>query len=76
VHIKDSVGERLCNTGEGTLPIAETVRMLEADGYNGDYSLEWEKRWHPELRNAAEEFPSYAALMKEYLSGGEKHGVQ
>ena len=63
VHIKDSIGGRLCNTGEGELPIAQIVRMLENDGYNGYYSLEWEKRWRPELRNAEEEFPAYVGFM-------------
>ena len=65
VHLKDSVGGKLCNTGEGTLPIAGIVRMLEADGYTGYYSLEWEKRWHPELRSPEEEFPSFVKRMKE-----------
>ena len=63
VHIKDSVQMQLCSTGEGDLPIAAIVRMLENDGYDGYYSLEWEKRWHPELRDAAEEFPSYVSFM-------------
>ncbi len=67
LHIKDSIYSSLCPTGEGELPIAQIVRMLENDGYNGYYSLEWEKRWHPELRDAAEEFPSYVKLMKELV---------
>ena len=64
VHVKDSIGDMLCNTGEGTLPITSVVRMLEWDGYMGYFSLEWEKRWHPELRDAAEEFPAYVKIMK------------
>ena len=67
VHIKDSIQKKLCNTGEGDLPVAAIVRMLEHDGYDGYYSLEWEKRWHPELRDAAEEFPSYIKFMREIL---------
>ena len=67
LHIKDSICSSLCPTGEGELPIAQIVRMLENDGYNGYYSLEWEKRWHPELRDAAEEFPLYVKLMKELV---------
>ena len=69
VHIKDSVNGRLCNTGEGTLGVADVVNMLESGGYRGYYSLEWEKRWHPELRAAEEEFPSYAAFMRNALGG-------
>ena len=67
VHIKDSIQTKLCPVGEGDLPVASIVRMLEHDGYDGYYSLEWEKRWHPELRDPAEEFPSYVKFMKEVL---------
>ena len=67
VHIKDSIRTKLCPVGEGDLPVASIVRMLEHDGYDGYYSLEWEKRWHPELRDPAEEFPSYVKFMKEVL---------
>ena len=67
VHVKDSVNGELCNTGEGALPIADIVRMLENDGYTGFYSLEWEKRWHPALRDPAEEFPSYVKFMNRLV---------
>ncbi len=63
VHIKDSIQGQLCNTGEGTLPVAQIVRMLKNDHYEGYLSLEWEKRWHPELRDAEFEFPSYVKMM-------------
>lgn len=66
-HIKDSIQTELCNTGEGTLPVAAIIRMLVNDGYDGYFSLEWEKRWHPELRDAEDEFPSYVRFMKEIL---------
>ena len=68
VHIKDSIQGVLCNTGEGDLPVAAIVRMLENDDYDGFLSLEWEKRWHPEIRDAEEEFPSFVKFMNE-LSG-------
>ena len=68
VHIKDSIQGVLCNTGEGDLPVESIVRMLENVGYDGFFSIEWEKRWHPELRNAEDEFPSYVSLMKRYLN--------
>ena len=67
VHIKDSANGKLCGTGEGDLPVAEIVRMLESDGYTGFYSLEWEKRWHPQLRDPAEEFPSYVSFMQKLV---------
>ena len=67
VHIKDCIQTKLCNTGEGALPISSIVRMLENDGYPGFYSLEWEKRWHPELRAPEAEFPAYVRFMEDIL---------
>ncbi len=64
VHIKDRTPAGLCPVGEGDLPVADIVRMLETGGYTGYYSLEWEKRWHPGLRDAAAEFPAYADFMR------------
>lgn len=67
VHIKDSIQGVLCNTGEGSLPVAQIVRMLKKDSYDGFLSLEWEKRWHPEIRDAEEEFPSFINVMNKFL---------
>lgn len=68
IHLKDAIHENgrlhhLCPIGEGHLPLREIVAMLEADGYQGYYSLEWEKRWHPELDEPEVAFPAYAAWM-------------
>jgi hypothetical protein len=30
-------------------------------------SLEWEKRWHPDIAEPEVAFPQYAALLREYL---------
>lgn len=35
--------------GGGEFPILECLALLEEGGYEGWYSLEWEKMWHPEL---------------------------
>ena len=48
VHIKDieasaENGRIYSRIGEGMLPVAETVDWLEGHGYDGFYSLEWEK---------------------------------
>ena len=69
VHIKDhkraAEGRpQLCSVGEGDIPLREIILQLEKDGYEGYYSLEWEKKWHPELREAEEEFPAYVQFMK------------
>ena len=51
VHIKDysDKREQLCLVGEGAIPIGDIVSTLLNDGYDGYFSLEWEKKWHPEL---------------------------
>lgn len=51
VHLKDQNGEELTLPGEGSIPIVPIVKRLIADGYDGCLSLEWEKRWHPEIGN-------------------------
>jgi sugar phosphate isomerase/epimerase len=35
--------------GTGTVPLREILSTLEASGYNGWYSLEWERKWHLEI---------------------------
>ena len=38
-------------------------KIEEADGYQGYYSLEWEKTWHPELEEPEIAFPAYVDWM-------------
>ena len=49
VHLKDVAADKLVLPGEGELAIAEMVNYLEERGYDGYFSLEWERKWHPEL---------------------------
>ena len=51
VHIKDYSKDenRLTLIGKGDVPILPIVDRLLSDGYDGSFSLEWEKKWHPEL---------------------------
>ena len=49
VHIKDSGEKGLTLVGEGNLPIKPIVEMMLGSSYDGLFSLEWEKKWHPEL---------------------------
>ena len=53
-----------CAVGEGVIPLADIVAQLTADGYNGYYSLEWEKKWHPELEEPEVAFPHYVKFMR------------
>src|SRR5437867_11858607 len=52
-HLKDSVPEgsdrRYVLTGKGEVPVRRQIEALARSGYQGYYSFEWEKRWHPEI---------------------------
>ena len=69
-HIKDSVMEdgqpiyRLM--GEGDMPLSEMLDALKASGYEGYVSLEWVKRWAPQLQYAGIVFPHFANFMKPW----------
>lgn len=54
----------LCEIGEGDIPLAEIVKTLQKDGYDGYISLEWEKKWHPELSDPELSFPRFVSFMK------------
>lgn len=49
LHLKDVTPDGLVLPGEGTLPLRDMAQYLIAKGYDGYFSLEWEKKWHPEL---------------------------
>ncbi|AEE96862.1 sugar phosphate isomerase/epimerase family protein [Mahella australiensis] len=71
-HIKDSKGKgkeaTLCLIGEGDVPIAECIDILKRHGYSGWLSLEWEKKWHPELEEPELVIPAYIRYIKKMLS--------
>ncbi len=67
VHIKDARGGALVLPGEGDIPIVPIVRRLLADGYDGAFSLEWEKKWHPELPPLETALDAFVNLMKTAL---------
>ncbi len=71
VHVKD--GHRppdgseewpLCALGEGDVPLDSIFVMLQAQGYDGWYTFEWEKRWHPELAEPEVALPAGAAYVR------------
>ena len=77
-HIKDAVyrpdeagthynGWRYVMPGTGELPLAEAVRVLNANGYQGWFVLEHEKRWHSDLAAPEEVLPVYAKWMRSLL---------
>ena len=66
VHIKDHRRSDMALTlpGEGDLPLAEIARTLDADGYTGAFSLEWEKKWVPELPDIEVALESFCSILK------------
>jgi sugar phosphate isomerase/epimerase len=43
----DAVDKTPVLLGTGAVPLGEILRTVEAAGYDGWYSLEWERKWHP-----------------------------
>jgi len=70
-HLKDSVpagnGRKYVLTGRGEVPVKQQVAALARTGYEGFYSLEWEKRWHPELDEPEVAFADFATVASGYL---------
>ena len=66
-HIRGTPGEpksfKLCRLGEGQIPILAIVNQLLSDGYSGYFTLEWEKKWHPELPDAEIAYPDFVRLL-------------
>ena len=73
LHIKDSVqspGGKIeyRMTGYGDLPIFDIIKLLSSIGYDGVLSLEWTKRWQPDLQEPGIVFSQYVSYMR-YLIG-------
>lgn len=68
VHFKDHRRSNgnfdLCLVGEGDIPIKEIFNTLKSDGYDGYISLEWEKKWHPELPEPEIAYPAFMEFLK------------
>jgi sugar phosphate isomerase/epimerase len=70
-HVKDSRpgegGHVHTMLGEGDIPVREALERLHGGGYTGYVSLEWEKRWHPEIDDPEVVFPQYARELKKMI---------
>ena len=78
VHIKDSVVEKdaICYRimGEGDLPIDYMMSALNSINYEGYVSLEWIKRWAPDLQDAGVVFPNFANYMGRFTEKSAAKG--
>jgi len=71
-HWKDSKyapendrGYEECIPGIGDLPLKRFYDLLEMADYDGWHTLEWERKWHPELEPPEFAFPAFVKSMKE-----------
>ncbi len=55
---------RFCLPGLGDVPLAAIRNALAAVGYDGWFTLEWEKRWHPEIEEPGIAIASFAGFMR------------
>lgn len=77
-HVKDAVydtsheramqdGWRYVLPGEGQLPLAEAIGVLQKNGYDDWIMFEHEKRWHPTLPEPEIAFPAFVKWVKPLL---------
>jgi sugar phosphate isomerase/epimerase len=70
-HVKDGYKNKdgkyvYVMPGAGELPMGEIVQTLVRDGYQGFFSFEWEKKWHPELEEPERAFPQFPVRMRTW----------
>ena len=67
IHVKDSVLKdgmlQYRMMGYGDVPILDAMKALNAIGYEGMISLEWLKRWNPDLQEPGIVFAHYKNYM-------------
>ncbi len=70
-HIKDAKNvngkEQYVLLGTGTSPIFEAVTVLAKNNYQGYYSFEWEKLWHPEIEDSDVAIAQYPKAMRAFF---------
>ncbi len=65
----DSREYQLCLPGKGDIPLKETFECLVNGGYKGYFTLEWEKKWHPEIEEPEVVFPAFVKMMRRLEEG-------
>jgi sugar phosphate isomerase/epimerase len=53
--------------GEGEVPVRQMLGLLAADGYPNWISVEWEKRWHPEIEEPEVALPQHLRVLAEWM---------
>jgi len=58
---------RLVLLGAGEVPVRDMLGLLAAGGYPHWISVEWEKRWHPEIEDPEVALPQHLELLTAWL---------
>ena len=71
-HWKDSVvgpdgKHKYTMPGEGTVPMKEIFSTLKTNGYDGYLTVEWEKKWIPDLAEPEVALPAYAKYLRALI---------
>lgn len=69
VQVKDVAGPtdlRPVLQGEGAVPVPEFLALLDAAGYTGPVSLEWERYWQPDAAPLEQALAAAAAVLAEH----------
>ena len=71
VHVKDARRTtpngsdwQLVLLGDGEVPVREQVQALQRQGYSGYVSVEWEKKWHPEIAEPEIALPQHIRWLR------------
>ncbi|MHA4847483.1 sugar phosphate isomerase/epimerase family protein [Flavitalea antarctica] len=71
VHVKDGVIKdgkvQYRILGKGEAPVRESIQLLQNGGFQGYYSFEWEKLWHPEIEEPEIALAQYPAEILKYF---------
>jgi sugar phosphate isomerase/epimerase len=61
-------GWQLVLLDEGEVPVHEMLTILADHNYDGWISVEWEKKWHPEIEEPEVALPQHLALLQQWMS--------
>jgi sugar phosphate isomerase/epimerase len=56
--------------GDGEVPVRQMLGLLAAGGYRGWISVEWEKRWHPEIAAPEVALPQHLRVLAGWMEEG------
>ncbi len=60
--------------GDGEFPAAACMQLLHDDGYDGWFSMEWEKMWHPEIEEPEIVLPPFPQQIRKLWETAETAG--